>query len=152
MANNTPLDYTKSEDMKFFNKGIIPMDEKFDLKEEKLRKFLDMVKDKVGIFNWNNVTNIPDTVAVSRNLITQYGQLSLQECTTYATAHQNATTRRAQNEIMLYHYLVNSLTQDARLNMLVDPSVSTIGTNPSGLIFLKVTPRRWYYYYDNQSQ
>lgn len=138
MSHQQPLDFTKGEDIKFFNKAIAPADNKFDLKEENLRAFLDVFQEHARIYNFTSVINIPDAAGILRNLITNYGQLDMQECLAFAQVVIAEQTRRAQNDMMMFQFVSNSLTSEARLKMVSNPSLYTVADTPSGLLFLKV--------------
>lgn len=138
MNNQQPLDFNKGEDTKFFNKAITAAEDKFDLKEDNLRSFLDVVQERARIYNWADVINIPDINGVDRNLITNYGQLTVVDCTTYAETVIIQPNRRAQNDMMLFQFVSNSLTADARLKLVSNPALYTINGTPSGLLFMKI--------------
>lgn len=136
-ARADPLDYKKPEDMKVFNKAVSGADTKFDMKEGNLRTFLDVVNEQARVFNWKDVVDIPDGNGDKRNLLTHFGQLSYNDCLVYVTAHLGQQNKRAQDDGIMYQYLLNSLTPEARLTMIAAQSAYTINKVPSGILFLK---------------
>jgi hypothetical protein len=137
MLNDLPLNFEKASDVKLFNKGIQGVEPKFDMKEENLHVFLAKLKEHVRIHNWHNIVTIPDTAGVNRNLLTQYGQLTPTNCTNHARTYIGQQTRAAQNSMMFYQCLVNSLTEEASLSVMSNCSPFTIDETPSGTCFLK---------------
>jgi hypothetical protein len=138
-AYNAPLDYSKSGELKMFRSATTGMDDKFDLKEDHLRVFLSSIKEHVRTYDWNGIVTVPDTAAENRNLITNYGQLTMANVRAHAITYIDAQTRNAQNSMMLYLYLLNSLTEDAKLVMITMADQYHAGANnmPAGALFLK---------------
>jgi hypothetical protein len=138
-----PLDFTQNDDMKFYQKAIKGLDEadRYDLTPSKLKGFLDCVRDRVDIFGWNAVLEVPifaaDAAAPIVNLLNNYGQVSLTDCTIHATDYMEERDRMAQNASMMYHFLFASLTPEARIKVSIDPSVYTVIGIKDGLCFLR---------------
>jgi hypothetical protein len=137
MSNGQPLDYNKTADMKLFNKGIAGMESKFDLKEGNLHVFLNKFREHARIFNWSAILRIPDSSGTTRDLSTNYGQLTITECQNHATTYVTRNERRAQDSMMMYQYLSNSLTEEATTMILSNKSSYYVNELPSGLCFLK---------------
>ena len=152
LQNTTPLDFKKSEDFKVFSKSAEGFSEKFDLKDDKLGMFLAKIKDRSDIYNWIGIIKIPDDTAVARNILTNFGQLTLENCRAHVLTFLNVEGRNAQNDVMLYFLLVNSLTEEARgkamggardainyTNVAAVVAPATVGeTIPSGIMLLKI--------------
>lgn len=142
MQNNLPLDYKKPEDYKVFLKSSEGFVEKFDLKDDKLGMFLAKIKDRADIYNWNAILSVPDDTAVVRNLISNFGQLSLANCRAHVLSFVNLQGRNAQNDVMLYFLLVNTMTESARTSTMKPESdyTNVVGTEEvhSGIMLLKV--------------
>lgn len=136
-AFNTALDYNKASELKIFCSATTGMEDKFDMKEEHLRVFLDTLKEHVRTYNWASITIIPDANAVNRDLTTHYGQLTRENIRTHALGYINTQTRNAQCSMMMYKYLSNSLTDDAKLMMLALSDQYKEGDLPVGSLFLK---------------
>jgi hypothetical protein len=136
-AYTAPLDYSKASELKIFRASTSGMDDKFDLKEDHLRVFIETVKEHVRTYNWMTIVTIPDDNAVDRNLITNYGQLTLANVNAHAIGYMTLQTRDAQNSMLLYKYLLNSLTEDAKLVMVTMAHQYHANNMPSGPLFLK---------------
>jgi hypothetical protein len=138
-AFNAPLDYNKASELKLFRSATTGMADKFDLKEEHMRVFLGNIKEHARTYDWQGIIMIPDADGIIRNLITNYGQLTLANVNDHAAAYINTQTRNAQNSMMMYQYLLNSLTEEAKLVMITMESQYQAGANnlPVGALFLK---------------
>lgn len=144
LANNNTLDYNKSQDLKVFNKAIEALPTKFNMKFESLKVFLECVKERSRIYNWSAVVTISDRSAVPQafNLIDEYGRLSLEDCKAAAALYLGAQTRQFQDSNMMYQFLSNSLTEEAKNVISATKSnymVTGIDGNlhPSGTCLLK---------------
>jgi hypothetical protein len=146
MQNNLPLDYQKPEDYKIFLKSSEGFLDKFEVKDDKLGMFLAKIKDRSDIYNWNEVTTVPDDNAVARNILSNFGQISLDNCRAHVLSFINLQGRNARNYVMLYFLLVNSLSETARTNTMkpIENYTNVVGAGaaaevvPSGIMFLKI--------------
>jgi hypothetical protein len=136
-ANPNELDYTQSDALKLFNKAITALDTKFDLAEENLRTFLEQVRERARIFNWDALLTVKDATNVDRHLINSYGMLTMDDCRTHATTHLALQNRMTQDSMMLYQFLLNSLTDKAKLQILSEKDKYYVTNVPSGVCFLK---------------
>jgi hypothetical protein len=136
-AYNAPLDYSKASELKIFRASTTGMDDKFDLKEQHLRVFLETIKEHVRTYNWVQIITVPDDNAVNRDLVTNYGQLTLANVSNHAAGYINLPIRDAQNSMMLYKYLLDSLSEDAKLVMVTMAHLYHINNIPVGSMFLK---------------
>jgi hypothetical protein len=119
-ASNAPLNLrTSSSDIKLYNKGIEGLVNKYDLAPIGLQQFLSSVLARVIAFGWDRTINIPDSLGISRNLINEYGLLSMEDIMRYILTYFNLATKEAQDSVMLYQFLSNSLTIETRTEMCV---------------------------------
>jgi uncharacterized small protein (DUF1192 family) len=148
-ANVDPLDWTKAESMKLFNKATTAIDTKFSLIEDNLRTFIEQVRERSRIFNWETLLTVADSGGINRNLLDSYGLVTIENCKAHANSHVGiptgspagtaaAETRIAQDSMMLYQFLLNSLTDAAKLTILSDKDLYYVNGHPSGVCFLKV--------------
>ena len=100
------LDYddpnTGATATKLYNKAIAPLEEKFDGEPDNLAVFLASVRDRARWFNWHRLITVPIDDGTTRNLLTHYGQVSLENTRTHATTYINTPTRDAQDNDMFY--------------------------------------------------
>jgi hypothetical protein len=114
-AITDPLDWTKAESMKLFNKAIAAIDTRFSLVEDTLRMFIGQVRERSKIFNWTTLLTVTDSGGTARNLLDSYGLVTIENCMTHANNHVGrptggvagagtADTRTAQDSMMLYQF------------------------------------------------
>jgi hypothetical protein len=140
-ANNVaPLDFTKQQDMKVYIASTKGLEKKFNLKEDNLHLFLTEVKERVRTYGWERVVTVPDAsaVPVNRNLLSNFGQVTVADCTRDARTYVGQQTRNAQNSMFLYQFLHDSLTDDAKAIMVSNVALYSINDVPAGAIFLKL--------------
>jgi hypothetical protein len=82
-----------------------------------LQIFLDLVLKKSQVYGWNPILTIPVTDPVSqlvknRNLLDEYGVISLADITTHVTTYYDSRTKRAQDSFMACQCLLSSLSLD----------------------------------------
>jgi hypothetical protein len=140
MANANPLDFNNPSDLKTFNKAIAPLQTEFDLKSENLKVFLECVKERARIYHWHDILMVPDDNGVHRNVLSAYGLMSLANCQAHAATYVDLPNKNAQNSIMLYQFLSNTLTKEAKNKIQINATLYHIGLNeiPSGTCFLKI--------------
>jgi hypothetical protein len=136
-ANPNVLDYNKTDALKLFNKAIAALDSKFDLAEENLRTFLEQVRERARIFNWESLLTVEDSSGTDRSLLNSYGMLTMDDCRKHAAAHLALQDRMTQDSMMCYQFLINSLTDKAKLHMLAEKDKYYVNDVPSGVCFLK---------------
>jgi hypothetical protein len=136
-AYTAPLDYNKPNELKIFKSATASMQDKFDLKEEHLRVFLETVKEQVRTYDWIHIITVPDDNAINRDLTTNYGQVTRANVQAHAATYIGQQNRHAQNAMMLYKYLLNSLTDEAKLMMLTLKEQYHVNNVPDGIMLLK---------------
>ena len=122
---------------KLYNKAISPLDNKFDGEADNLAVFLASVQDRARRFNWQRLITVPIDDGTTRNLLTHYGQVSLDNTRAHATTYVNTPTRDAQDNDMFYYFLADSLTSDFRTTVLLYADVYTVTNVPVASALLK---------------
>ena len=69
---------------KLYNKAISPLEGKFDREADNLAVFLVSVHDCAHHFNWQQLITMPIDDGTTRNLLTHYRQVSLDNTRTHA--------------------------------------------------------------------
>jgi hypothetical protein len=119
-ATNAPLNLrTSPSDVKLYNKAIEGLPNKYDLSPVGLQQFLSSVRDRIIAFDMERTINIPDAIGVIRNLIVVYGLLTAADIMAYILTYFDLETKEAQDSVILYQFLENSLTIEARTEMCV---------------------------------
>ena len=141
-ANPDVLDYSDQSAAKLFKAGTEALSIKFDCKPDNLQLFLDQARDRSIVFDWLNILSIPSQgdVALSKDLIESYGEISYQEVCNHALTYMHEDTREAQDSFMMYHCLMNSLTDEAQKQVRTRGNVLPFmfGGKGSGPVLLKV--------------
>ena len=100
------LDYddpnTGATAIKLYNKTISPLKEKFDGEADNLAIFLASIRDRARCFNWQCLIMVPIDDGTTRNILTPYGQVSLENTRTHTVTYVNTPTRDAQDNDMFY--------------------------------------------------
>ena len=122
---------------KLYNKAIAPLDTKFDGEADNLAVFLVSVRDRARRFNWQQLITVPIDDGTTRNLLTHYGQVSLDNTRTHAMTYVNTPTRDAPDNDMCYYSLADSLTSDFRTTVLLYADVYTVANVPVASALLK---------------
>ena len=122
---------------KLYNKAITPLEAKFDGEAHNLAVFLASVRDWARRFNWHRLLTIPIDDGTTRNLLTHYGQVSLENTRNHATAYINTPTRDAQDNDMCYYFLSDSLTNDFRTTVLLYSDTYSLNNVPVASALLK---------------
>ena len=162
------LDYATSEGRKLFSsatKSLYHSDEGFDCTPEDLHGFLEILADRAQEYDWDFIE--PDNNWVDQgvlvvakenpadnantdswNLLDNHGQIDLKILKDQAPLYLGEESRRAQDDMMLYKCLFNSLTDAGRQKILiwkkdyiVNDDENDIVNRPCGILLLKVIIR-----------
>ena len=122
---------------KLYNKAIAPLEAKFDGEADNLAVFLASMRDRARRFNWHRLITVPIDDGTTRNLLTQYGQVSLDNTRAHAATYVNMQTRDAQDNDMFYYSLADSLTNEFRTMVLLYADIYTVTNVPVASALLK---------------
>jgi len=145
-ASRDPIDYTTKTGSSLYNRATKSLftDSKhaFDLKSDGLMNFLDAINRRGRECGWEIFT-INNTAGDAKNLLTEYGDLTIQNVLNHATALFQVApiTRSAQEEGQLFACINNSMTQGAidALNLRQDKFLIPAPIDEySGTYFLRV--------------
>ena len=122
---------------KLYNKAISPREGKFDGEADNLAVFLASVRDHARRFNWQWLITVPIDDGTTRNLLTHYGQVSLENTRAHAMTYVNMPTRDAQDNDMFCYFLTDLLMNDFRTTVLLYADVYTVANVPAVSALLK---------------
>ena len=91
------IDYSSSDGIKIYIKATSALPNLFDLSPESLFYFLNSVKERGEVENWDDLFIIPDAKQVDRNLITQFGMLTRKEVKARTVSYHSQNNRKEQN-------------------------------------------------------
>ena len=142
-ANVGILNYGSSEGMKIYNAAVAALSTKYSGNTSEMHIFLKNVNERGQSFGWQNILNVPKDGG-TRNLVDQYGLVTLEDIRAHALIYKNALARDAQNASQMYNFLYSSLSEDnAKLTVLSNFTNCTIITEGgiqvcNGPCFMKV--------------
>ena len=136
------LNFSEPAAAKLFKSAIEPLSIKFDCSPENLQLFLDQARDKSIVYDWLNILSIPigGDVAASKDLIESYGEIPYDAVRNHALTYMHEDAREAQDSFMMYHCLMNSLTDAAQKQVRTRGNVHPFmfGGKGSGPVLLKL--------------
>jgi hypothetical protein len=142
--NNQFIDFSLERERKIYKSATTGLEQKFDLSPTKLQSFLNRVQERVAEYNWNDIIEvtfpIPPGAVVpppNLNLITNYGQITKDQVKAHAEVYMMMQDRRNQRSGMLYHFLNQSLTEEAHNILDINVANYTINGQKEGVCFLK---------------
>ena len=142
-ANVGIVNYGSSEGMKIYNAVVAALSTKYSGNSSEMHIFLNNVNERGRSFGWQNILNVPKDGG-TRNLVDQYGLVTLEDIRAHALIYKNALARDAQNASQMYNFLYSSLSEDnAKLTVLSNFTNCTIITEGgiqvcNGPCFMKV--------------
>jgi hypothetical protein len=105
VARNMYLDYTTTQSIKFYNKGVEKLPgEAFNGKL--LLTWLIQVQDKANMFTWTSILTIK-----GKPLTQNFTKITMEEVKAHVQAYQDRSSREAQNSDMLIQCLKASITR-----------------------------------------
>ena len=136
------LNFSEPAAAKLFKSAIEPLSIKFDCSPENLQLFLDQARDKSIVYDWLNILSIPigGDVAATKDLIESYGEIPYADVKNHALTYMHEDAREAQDSFMMYHCLMNSLTDAAQKQVRTRGNVHPFmfGGKGSGPVLLKL--------------
>ena len=121
---------TRATATKLDNKAITPLEAKFDGDADNLAVFLASVRDRAWHFNWHRLITVPIDDGTTWNLLTHYGQVSLDNTRAHVATYVNTLTRDVQDNDMFYYFLVDSLTNEFHTMVLLYADIYTVTNIP----------------------
>ena len=88
-------------------------------------------------FNWHHLITMPIDNGTTWNLLTHYGQVSIENMRVHATTYVISPTRDAQDNDMFYYFLADSLTNEFHTTVLLYADIYTITNVPVASSLLK---------------
>jgi len=150
---DVPLDFSSSNDIKLYNKATQPInpDHLYDVDSAGLSRFMRSVRNRAVEQGWTNpqygVCSIKvwrGNVQESYDLTTQYGCVTLDEVYANDIQFIGLPTRKAQNSMMLYKMVYESLSQVGKdkVNSGEHAEKMVINDVNSGKVLLKLITMR----------
>jgi len=111
-----PLDYSTSSGIKIWNEASAPLPFKFNVEGKEVNTFCEALSERANKSGWNLagadiiMTNDSSTPAIQRNIITEYGRLTVAEITTKKGASRSSPNKisimlvKAQTAVHALHF------------------------------------------------
>jgi len=114
------LDWTKPENVKLYTKAIEKLDFKFEGTSDQVILLAQATQNRVELYGFDRtVINIPDAEGTMRNLITEHGLLSYEDIRIWAITNAvGQENRAAQDNMMLFQCLFNSVSEDVKKKLI----------------------------------
>jgi hypothetical protein len=148
MAQDGIINYKDPAGIKLHKAIIAPLATLYDGTPSKLMAFLDSIKQRASDSGWNrdllNVSNQDPVTPVQLNLIVSHRMLTLANVRAHAITYIGQPTRLAQDSFMMYEFLRDSLTDEARIRISVEATKFEINGTRDGPCYLKVILMKFY--------
>ena len=141
------LDLWDAGDRKLYHKAVVKLSDKlFDCSPEGLFQFLRSPEDRAYKYGWNDeatgimmIPTDPDNPDVLSNLLTNYGEVKMEEVRAFEMTYISTQSRAAQDTHMLYACIMNSLSKEGKTKIHVWCDQYTApGGYKSGNLLLKI--------------
>jgi hypothetical protein len=145
LVNNEVIDYSTAEGVKLYKSNISKLPVEITASPEDLVLTLQEIRSRVESANWLAIMTIPvendaNGAAVTRNLITEHGMITMEQVRAHALTYAETPTRDAQNAVQMYLCLAESFTKEAKIKLRSDLDLARVGPTgiPNGPLLLKL--------------
>jgi hypothetical protein len=139
------LDYNNSVATKIYKGAIQALTPEFDVDAEGLNMFMAALYSKSREYGWDYVLEVPRDLQAPMmelvNVLTNYGELTLEHLRAFAFTYVVTPTRVAQGSIMLYECIWNTLSKCGRSKVWIWKEEFHINSIPTGILLLKIVIR-----------
>ena len=105
---------------KIYKNGSAKLPFEIDCTPDNLNIVLATIEARAVEYGWlNTILNIYDSNGNSKDLLTQYGELTISEIRNHVKKYITKNVRAAQDSMMLFTCIINSLSQQARNKLLL---------------------------------
>jgi hypothetical protein len=134
------LDFGDVGMAKMWKAAAAKLDTEFDGTPESLRLFLNDVKTRGEIYGWDTtIFNIPCEDQIDRNMVTQYGQIKMEDIRAQAETYQvTAVSRELQAATQLRLMLQGSMTKEFKTKVISRVDEYTVNGREDGVMMLKL--------------
>ena len=136
-----PIDYSTSQGTKIYNAAVKELSVKYSLEHGDANQANQALMDRANEMSWGaigaDILLIPDSKGNSHHLISEYGQLTMEDIKTHVQTYIGTNTRRAQNAVQMANCLLNSITDTAQKSLVAESDVFHINGVPNGPLLFK---------------
>jgi len=128
------INFHSVQGIKLYKTATKPFEDKFDMTAVNLKAHLEDHSLRAWEFNWNeSLFDIPiedfeelDEAPATANLCEEFGRINWTRCQLHAVTYVNTETRTAQLNEMLYLLCMNSLTLEAKKQIMLKKDKFTV--------------------------
>jgi hypothetical protein len=144
-VTNMVLDYNTNIAIKIYKGAVQPLSPEFDVDSEGLNVFLAALFSKAREYGWDSILEVPRDLQAPMidlvNVLTNYGEFTLEHLRAFASTYVATPTRAAQDSIMLYECMWNTLSKVGKAKVWVWKEDFHVNAIPTGILLLKVIIR-----------
>ena len=136
------IDYSTKEGKAMYHKAILPFSIIFDGTIKQVRIFQDNLNQRAKEFGWDtgagDIINMKDSKNETRNVFTQYGCLNTEDIKKHANTWTAIDGRKAQNNLLLYRAIIESISARLRQKLTSEDVAFTINGIVIATLFFKL--------------
>jgi len=141
------INFRTPDGQKLYKNATKPFKDEFDMTAANLKAHLHDHSTRAWIYAWNEpLFDIPIADEVegdpegpeTANLCEEFGRINWARCQLHAATYVNTETRTAQQNQMLYILALNSLTVEAKKQIMLKKDMYTVEGVPVGAMLVKL--------------
>ena len=136
LVSNEPIDYGSTAGAKIYKQATEKLKTEYDLKGETIHLFLAQLEDRSTAMGWATICDIPDENDVKRNLFTEFGRLTEKAVEEHAAEYMGIEDKRKQLAVQMATCILNSLTDDALIEIRIVRAQFTVNEIHHGPLLL----------------
>ena len=136
LVSNEPIDYGTAAGAKIYKQATEKLKTEYDLKVETIHLFLAQLEDRATAMGWSSICEVPDDGKVLRSIFTHFGQLTEENMEEHAAQYMGLEDKRKQLAVQMATCILNSLTDEALIEIRVVRAQYTINDIHHGPLML----------------
>ena len=136
LVSNEPIDYGTAAGAKIYKQATEKLKTEYDLKVETIHLFLAQLEDRATAMGWSSICEVPDDGKVLRSIFTHFGQLTEENMEEHAAQYMGLEDKRKQLAVQMATCILNSLTDEALIEIRVVRAQYTVNDVHHGPLML----------------
>ena len=143
LATRGIIDYNTRSGERIYASATKELDvNKYDGEAQGLMAFLELLEDRAMNFGWDvSIMMIPIEGQAPKNLLTEYGTITLEQIRLHEESYLATQTREAQDSNLLYECIMNSISAECKAKLTIWKREYRCQQHLSGNLLLKVLIR-----------
>ena len=144
LATRGIIDYNSRAGERIYTSATKELDPtKYDGEAQGLMPFLELLEERATNFGWDkSIMMIPMPDGNSKNLLLEYGTITLEQIKEHEDTYITTQTRNAQDANLLYECIMNSVSSECKAKLTIWKREYRCQHLPSGNLLLKVLIRK----------